>query len=441
MLIVRKSPTRPKAGTTPTVQRSRFPLSIDSSGRFLKGSDGLPFLLHGDTPWSMAAQLTNAEITSYLNDRASKGFTAIMFNAIEHYFTSQSPLYRNVDGVDPFSSMTDFASSMNSGYWNRVDHIVNSAYALGIACVINPAYFGYGGGQEGWYTDVQAESDADLQTYGAALGTRYSQGNVIWCLGGDYDGVNSGNRTKQAQIIVGIRTVRTSDLVTAHPSPGTDGYANWSGVTGFNLNFAYPGADDVYASCATSYGRSGPTPFFMGEAVYEQERSTPITAAGLRRQSYQALLSGACGQFFGNNPIWHFESPNTLYSYSGTWESNLGSTGSTHQQHVKSLFTGFQWQKLVPKTDTSLVSSSLSSGVSRICPALASDGTFAMIWVPESTNVTIVTNALTGVSGQVRVRKYDTTAGTFSTVGNYTKGTGEVIASGGETVLVVDAAP
>jgi hypothetical protein len=425
---------RAPAGTTPAASG----LAVHASGRYVT-KNGSPFLIHGDTPWSIAAQLSDAEVDSYIDDRAAKGFTAIMFNAIEHNFTSQNPAYRNVSGNDPFTSMTEFASGLNSAYWTRVDRIVNRCNANSMVCVINPAYWGYNGGAEGWYSEVQAESDADLQTYGAALANRYTQGNVIWCLGGDYNGADSGARNKQWNIVTGIRSVRTTDIITSHSAPQGDAFAIWSGFTGFGLNFAYPSDLDVYSQCATSYGRAGPVPFFMGEAIYEQERGTPISAAGLRKQTYQALCSGACGQFFGNNPIWHFECTSPLYTYSGTWESNLDSTGSTQQQYVRTLFDAYSWWLLEPKTGTEVISSSLGTGDSRICPSLASDGTFAFIWVPTSQTVTLVKSAFS--PSLIRVRLFDPTAGTYSTHTASTANTGTLdVATGGERVVVVDAA-
>lgn len=415
--------------------RDTFPLAVHASGRYLVDAQGTPFLIHGDTPWSIAAQLTDAEVDQYIADRASKGFTAIMFNAPEHNFTSQTPSYNNVDGVAPFASMTDYASSLTA-YWNRVDRIVNGCKAAGIVCIVNPAYLGWPGSDEGWDTEVAAESDADLQTYGTALATRYNQGNVIWCLGGDQT-PDSTLLNKQWNIVTGIRSVRTTDIITAHAAD-SNAYPTWSGQTGFNFNSVYTSSGLIYSECATEYARSGPMPFFLLEAIYEQERGTPISAAGLRRQSYQALLSGACGQLFGNNPIWGFESPLLPFSYTGTWESNLDSTGSVQQQYVRQLFAAFEWWKLVPKTDASLVSSSLSSGDTRLCPALASDGSFALIWVPSSQSVTVVMSNFAPSS--VRVRLYDASAGTYSTVGAYVNTGTQSIATGGERVIVLDAA-
>lgn len=39
-----------------------FPLAVHASGRYLVDAQGTPFLIHGDTPWSIAVQLTDAEV-------------------------------------------------------------------------------------------------------------------------------------------------------------------------------------------------------------------------------------------------------------------------------------------------------------------------------------------------------------------------------------------
>ncbi len=415
-----------------------FPLSIHASGRYLVDSDGAPFLIHGDTAWSIVVQLTDAECDAYIDDRASRGFNTILFNAIEHKFSSQSPYYKNVDGNAPFTTMGDFSSSFVSAYWARVDRIVDRCLTNGMLCIICPAYNGYSGGDEGWSSEVTADTAAHLQTYGAALAARYTQGNVLWWMGGDYEG-DATLRAKQWNIVTGMRTVRTGDLISGHPSPPNDAYGFWNGYTGFNFNAAYAGVDNVYDICATAYGRSGPMPFIMNEAKYEQEQSPTTTALQLRMQSYQALLSGACGQLFGNNPIWNFEAPTALFGYTGSWETNLSSTGSQQQTYVRRLFEQVEWWNLVPKTDASLVTGSLSSGDSRICPALASDGSFALIWVPSAQTITVDTTALTGVTGNVRVRIYSTTAGTWSTVGTYSKSSSQSITVSTDAVVMVDA--
>lgn len=419
---------------------SRFPLS--SAGRYLVGADGRPVFLLGDTPWSIAVQLTHAQVDQYLEARAAQGFTAILWNAIEHKFSSQTPAYRNAYGYDPFTTMTDFAAP-NENYWRTVDYIVNRSRALGIVCVINPAYLGYGGGDEGFNVEVTAESAADLQTYGAWLARRYTQGNVIWCMGGDYAGT-VGERDKQWHVVTGMRTVRTSDLITAHNArTDSDAFSHWSGYAGFNLNAIYVGISvpqESYSEAATAYGRSGPLPFVFIEGDYDS--SNPATDADLRRQAWQSVLSGACGHFFGNVPIWGFGEP-VMSGGAGAaaaLASGLDTTATRDVRRVHELLRGYEWHLLEPRTDTSLVTSSLGTGTARVCPALAKGGRFALIWVPSDQSVTVQMSAFTVSS--VRARLYDPTTGAFSAVAGspFANSGTQSITTGGERVIVLDPA-
>ena len=51
-------------------------------------------------------------------------------------------------------------------------------------------------------------------------------------------------------------------------------------------------------------------PFFLMESAYENEHDAGEQR--LRAQAYQAILSGAMGHLFGNNPIWHFDGAGPL---------------------------------------------------------------------------------------------------------------------------------
>lgn len=428
-----------------------WPLSVSSNGRHLTKPDGTPFFVHGDTPWSIEVQLTHAQVDTYLNDRAAKGFTALLFEAMEHLFSSQTPPWRNAQsGVDPFTTTTASSCSWTSrveSYWQTVDYIVAGAKSRGMACFITPAYLGFGGGaggsgDQGWNGAVVNANAADLQAYGAFLAQRYGQGygNVVWVMGGDYAGTQA-ERDKQWNIATGIRSVTPNALITGHPQRSdAEAHPFWNGYTGFNLNCTYGGQGAAEHDLATTaYGRAGPLPFFFIEGDYEDDGAA---LAEIRRQAYESLLSGACGHFYGKSILWGFGEPNANggLGAANALANHLDVTGAQQMAHLKSLFAAYQWWKLEPKRDTSLVSSSLGTGSTRICPARASDGSFAFIWVPTSQTPTVVMSALAPSS--VRARLYDPTTGSYSTVsGSPFANTGtQNIATGGERVIVLDAA-
>lgn len=436
---------RARARAFQTSSAGRFPLSFGSNNRFLRSADGAPFLIMGDTPWSIVVQLTQpAQVDSYLDQRQSQGFNTIMFNMIEHYFSSQTPFYRDVAGNDPFSGMTQASVDWEAeveAYWTRVDYIVNAAKQRNMLCILFPAYLGFGGGagvagDQGWDFAVDNSTDAKLQAYGTWLAQRYTQGNVIWAMGGDYD---APNPEKGWNIATGIRSVTSNAIITYHGGRGSSAYVNVNGLAGFNFNNIYCGADGVsYDDAAVEFARSGPLPFFLIEGGYGNAE----TDAAIRRQTYQALCAGACGALYGTYNIWGFGEPNAngAGGAAAALASDMSNTSTTEFLYAKALFDAYQWHLLAPSTGTGLVTSSLSTGTTRVCPALASDGSFAMIYVPSSQTVTVNMAALS--PGSVRVRLYNPTSGAYSTAGGspFANSGTQGIATGGERVIVLDAA-
>lgn len=440
---------RPSLGAifTPAPGLGLFPLSISQSQRYLVGNDGSPFLIHGDTPWALITELNAAQRETYLTDRASKGFNTILIE-VNRYFSNQTPNYNTVAGDPPWDTTSYSASTfqtLNANYWATMDSLVSRCAELGILVILSHSYLGFGGGggtsgDQGWDANVRAATGGNLQSYGAAIATRYaSQGNIIWCVGGDYSGATS--IAAQWNISVGIKSVNANAIICGHGARTEEGYAQWNGQANFGttkwLNTIYTdGVEYTYA--ATAYARAT-YPFFLIEGYYDGETAT---AADCRRQAYATILSGGCGHLFGNNPIWGFGEPNA--NGGGGAASSLGSlstTATTQMAYVKQLFAAFEWWKLAPSTGTGLVTTSLGSGTSRICPALASDGTLAMVWQPASGASTVNMAAMTGVSS-VRARFYDTTAGSYSNVSGqpFAPSGTQSITWPGERVLVLDQA-
>jgi hypothetical protein len=73
------------------------------------------------------------------------------------------------------------------------------------------------------------------------------------------------------------------------------------------------------------YDRPDAPPTFMVEANYEFEHNAADlgTPEILRRQEYWTMLSGACGQLYGNAWTWPFASG---------WQSHLDTPGSTRSR-------------------------------------------------------------------------------------------------------------
>ena len=81
-------------------------------------------------------------------------------------------------------------------------------------------------------------------------------------------------------------------------------------------------------------------PYFLMESAYENEHD--VSTRQLRTQAYQALLAGATGQLFGNNPIWHFGSGG-LARAPVDWQEALGEPGSRSMSVVGQIFGSLRW--------------------------------------------------------------------------------------------------
>lgn len=61
----------------PRAHAQAYPLEVSSNGRYLVSQNNVPFLYHADTAWQLFTKLTLAEAEQYLEDRRTKGFTAL----------------------------------------------------------------------------------------------------------------------------------------------------------------------------------------------------------------------------------------------------------------------------------------------------------------------------------------------------------------------------
>jgi hypothetical protein len=158
-----------------------FPLRVGSDLRHLVDQSGKPFLVVGDTPWSIFTAITKADAEAYLEDRRQRGFNAIIVNIIEHFFNG--PV--NQDGQAPFTKtggVYDF-SKPNEAYFAHVDYVLGLARDKGMLVLMTPAYWVWRRDRSWWPESTPASAEAVGEL---ALGNRWAFNNVIWVMGGDY---------------------------------------------------------------------------------------------------------------------------------------------------------------------------------------------------------------------------------------------------------------
>lgn len=328
----------------------------------------------GDSAWSLIAQLGEDDIARYLDDRAHRGFNALIVSLIEHKFASHAPANRA--GVSPFLAPGDFARP-SPAYFDYAHAAIAQAERRGISVWICPAYLGWGGGDEGFFTEIRTAGPAALRSYGRFVGDRFKDlPNIVWMLGGDY-ALPPSERWAGEELAAGLREGGATQVMTAHggQTSGVDTYGDrpWLAV-----DTVYSYLDDLRAPLRAGYERRPVRPFVLIETIYEGEHDA--RPERIRRQAWTAMLSGAAGQFFGNNPIWHFDGP-TLFPFQGDWRQALGSAGSRDIARLGAFFGARRWADLEPDRDTSLVRSASDSWPSPVA-ARTLDGRLAIVYIP-----------------------------------------------------------
>jgi hypothetical protein len=423
---------------TPVASGAVFPLRVSPNKRFLADVDGQPFLVNGDSPWSLMVALDDADVIRYLDDRQSRGFNTILVNLIEHRFAASPP--RNVYGVAPFATPEDIRTP-DDAYFERCASIVQLALDRKLLVMLTPAYLGYNGGNEGWWAALSSRTTAEVEAYGAYLGGKFrSLPNIVWVMGGDYWDPQVLSRTQA--LVAGLKGTGRADWLFTYHTGGSSssaeavGSEDWLDLTASYSNEAAGPA----AQLLLEYDRLPTRPFFLIESRYEQEPSPPVGRLALRSQAYWSVLMGGVGAMFGNNPIWNFEN-NALFPYSGTWQTNLGSNGAQDRTRFVDFFQAYDWSSLVPDRSGTLLTGGQGSGSATAYAAKSTDSSLAMVYTPAQKQLTIDMSRLTGPDVEARwFRPEDATYTPIGTLAN--SGTRDFTPPGaGDWVLVLSKTP
>ena len=349
-----------------------FPLRVSADRRHLEDQEGRPFMVVGDTAWSLVAQLSSDDIERYLDDRARRGFNAVIVNLIEHKFASNAPATRH--GVAPFLSQGDFKRP-NPAYFDFAYRAIAHAARRGVSVWLCPAYLGWGGGDEGFFKEIKAAGPDALRSYGEFVGKRFRDlPNIVWMPGGDY-ALAPSERWAAEQLVRGLRDGGASQPMTAHGGQ-TSAVETFGDQQWLAIDTVYSYADDLRPFLSAAYRRQPLRPFVMIESTYEGEHNAKPER--IRRQAWTSMLSGAAGQFFGNNPMWHFDGP-TLFPHADDWRQALDSVGARDISRLAAFFSARSWWSLSPARENVI-----GAGTSSAMAAQSADGRLAVVYVPAN---------------------------------------------------------
>ncbi|WP_277454717.1 DUF4038 domain-containing protein [Janibacter sp. DB-40] len=371
----------------------RFVWSVSDDRRHLVDQHGDPVLVRGDSPWSLMTDLTPDEAETYFADRGDRDVNAVIVsllgavaNGAPHDDGS------TVDGLAPF--VEGDVTEWSPDYWGRAHDYVARAERHGITVMLYPI--------DSWVWGKAFTPDGMQQcrTYGRQVAEHFADlPNIVWMAGGDYypasDAPGEIDRcvaaVREGMRDVGDQRPFTMQLGAAGPVVTTD-HPWWRRGVDWNFVYTY---DPTHAAVARAYSHQPPVPTLLGEANYERENNQgnqPTTSETLRRQVAWALTSGAVGDFYGSSD----------WGFAPGWQERLGSPGLADVGHVRDVFAGVEWWRLVPDAKGAFLTGGRGEAWERgdvldsdlATATIAPDGSVAVVYVPTQRTITIETGAL-----------------------------------------------
>src|SRR5690349_577776 len=98
------------AGTVRGQSAGIFPLKLGANGRHLADQNNAPFLIVGDSPQGMIADLTPTQAAAYFANRALYGFNVAQIHLFAGNSFGGRTDYSTVDGITPFTTNGDIAT-------------------------------------------------------------------------------------------------------------------------------------------------------------------------------------------------------------------------------------------------------------------------------------------------------------------------------------------
>ncbi len=394
-------------------------LRVAADQRHLERDDGTPFFWLADTAWELFHALDREEADHYLRTRAEQGFTVILAVILAEYDGLRRP---NAYGHLPLAE--EDPTRLLEPYFAHVDWVIARANALGLTIGLLPTWGDKWNRKWGIGPEIFTSDNARI--YGAWLGHRYREADLVWVLGGD----RPFEAPVHGEIIDAMaQGLRSGDggrhLCTLHPvgSQHSSTYVHDRAWLDFNL--VQSGHCHLFtanwAMLAKDWALTPPKPCLEGEPCYENHpiRHQPeygwFDEREVRRACWWGLCAGGCGHTYGCHDIWNFFDPLKDRRFADTrspWQSSLHLPGANQVRHARTLFA----PRPARVPDQALIAGDPGVDADHIQACRAVDGTWAVLYVANGRPFTVAVERLTG--SRLRATWFDPRNGQSQPIGD-----------------------
>jgi hypothetical protein len=350
-------------------------LRMSPGKRNVVHADGTPFLLVGDTPWSLPFRATAAQVSDYANDRAKKGFNTSLLLTLQPDKYAQGPEARNtISGFDrAFEDLHEgHLNKLKPDYFQILDSLIDILVDHEIVPVYAPFAHGYGWKGE---TAIGSEADPDEYVrYCKYLVARYGSMPAMWLINLDGHPVNARGVEPAGEAIE--KWDGYEQPVGLHYSPYDDYIATWAKGDSsccFHYNRSYQeeswldfqwaqtGHDGkhLYHKVERMYDTKPTKASMDGESTYEAMGGGKLALGWWQGHDawMQLMHGGTMGVVYGAVSLWQWkitadepgwpEWTNAPLS----WRSALELEGGKYAGFVSKAFQGFDFADMEKRWD------------------------------------------------------------------------------------------
>lgn len=396
------------------------PIRVAATRRHLERADGTPFFWLGDTAWELFHLLDREEADFYLQTRATQGFTVVQAVALAEFEGLTRPNaygHLPLDGNDPTRPV--------EAYFQHVDWIVARANALGITVAFVPTW-----GDKWnrcWGIGPEIFTPENARIFGAFLGRRYRDADLVWVLGGDRPVQNEGHHAILRAMAAGLHEGDGGcHLKTLHPNGhhASSQYVHQEAWLDFNMIQSGHHEKDVanWAMLAHDASLQPPKPYMESEPCYENHPVRNRREQGwfdewdVRKLCWWGLCAGGFGHTYGCHDIWGFHDPAKQRRYAdprSPWQLAVHFPGANQMRHARSLLCSRPQLKRIP--DQALIAGDPGHGPDHIQACRADDGSYAIIYSASGRPIPVAVERLAGTT--LRAQWYDPRSGSSTPIG------------------------
>jgi enterochelin esterase-like enzyme len=378
-------------------------LKVSADGHSFVTETGQPFFWLGDTAWLLFQNLDREGVDKYLEDRASKGFSAVLAHILPWHQGE-----KNAAGETAFVG-NDW-SKPNETYWAYCDHVVAQAAAKGLYLGVLPMWTRNYINRKGEPNAPPLLDEKAAYAYGKFLGKRYAaQKHVIWVLGGDaepkFEDIHDALAKGLAEGAGGL----DQTLMTYHPKGTPESSATWfhdRDWLDFNLiQSSHKVWKLNYEDIARAYARRPAKPVLEGEPCYENHPiahrpdSGYFNAWHVRTKAYWSVFAGGAGFVYGGNGIWQMDRagqpPHRATHFTQTWDKALDLPGAGQMKYLRRLIESRPFLSRIPD-DGTVLGSPAGTRADRIQVTRGADRSWAMYYLTTGQPVQASLANLTG---------------------------------------------